>query len=336
LLRRIYHGLSAPSYPLLETAAHVFRNMERPKRNLSLFLFAVVVCASLAATTLAKPHFQGCSSPKVQLYEESDRCEGDFDAGPFFDGNACPGECSAVPNGQYSVSYQCGSQEGLEMSTSFTPSCNGPTSHLKVQTGRCSRLAGSSTSFAITCKENEPILPPLTEQTPSWGNGTFLPAFSQCQSIDNCPPNMPYHTVWDLPNCQGKATSTPFSNNARLDGCYLVPWPINLNFRMTCPSKTNLQFQVATSCDTKPFITLTYPTGVCINNANGYGSSMYHCNDQPSFNSHAYSKVMHQENLAFKDAAHTLKIKNSIGDVLKQHPLSKHNPILQRLIKTGI
>lgn len=315
---------------LFNTRKVDFSEMERPKRFLAFMLLVLVMCPSLICETMAKPSSQHCSSPMVQLYSDSDRCEGEFDSGPFFDSGGCPGNCSTVPNTHYSMKYKCGSQQGLQMLTSFTPSCNGPFSLLTVQSGRCSRLVGSSTSFAIQCDLNDPVLPPFPQNPTSLGNGTFVPALSACPGIDHCPPNMPYHTFWDRPNCQGNATSSStFSNNALLNGCYFLPWPIDLNFRMTCPTAQapkTLQFQIATSCETKPFVTLAYPTGVCINNSEGYGSSMYHCNDQPNFAN------LKMENQVLKPK----NFKNSIGQVLKQHPLSKHNPILQALINTGI
>ena len=305
--------------------------MERPKRFLLFLLLVMHVSTSLVFQTMAKPSSQHCPSPIVQLYSDSDRCEGDFDSGPFFDSGDCPGNCSAIPNALYSMKYKCGSPQGLQMLTSFTPSCNGPFSLLTVQSGRCSRLIGSSTSFAIKCDVNQPLLPPFPQNPTSSGNGTFVPALSVCPAIDHCPPNMPYHTFWDLPNCEGNASSSrTFSNNALLDGCYFLPWPIDLYFRMTCTTqiRNTLQFQIATSCETKPFISFAYPTGVCINNANGYGSSMYHCNDQQLFT--ASKRIENQTNIR------TTNFKNSIGEVLKQHPLSRLNPILQTLIKAGI
>jgi hypothetical protein len=167
---------------------------------------------------------------------------------------------------------------------------------------------------------------------------------------------MPYRTSFSAPDCAGQASSSPFSNNAMIGGCYLVPWPFDLNVRMTCGAgASSLSFNIGSSCDTSPFLSLTYPTGVCINDPDGFGSSIYNCGApmMPTNGVHASNAIQTAQisQLPYLDkedddpqgkrptpktelTTHVMKDKtSSFTDIIRRHPLSASNPLLKRLLK---
>ena len=257
---------------LLLHLPHMSRNSSRFWVS-SLLPLCMLVHVSLA--TLQSP----CDTPRLLTWDNA-QCSGTPDSGPLLEPNVCPGTCATVspPTSTPSFIYKCGSQ-GLDMHNMYMSNCSGPYFSAKMATGRCLALFGHS--MAVTCTPNDPVLPPLIGSL-SPNNGTIMPSFP-CPKPYTCSPGVPFVTRYTDLNCRGRASSSEIFARNQLNGCY-GDFFLGFQLRMTCDNGLLYFRWFAAGCRQPDFLTVAWPSNVCINDLSSEESFVMSCGSPAATN----------------------------------------------------